>query len=392
MKTSEKRSRIMFVGGGSGGHVIPILAILDKMPSLEARVVTDKKYYKETKRLVGQKKAAVRWIWSGKLRRFKGFSLWDYLGHPEILLANFFDFWKILIGLAQSFVMLVIWRPKVVFVKGGYVGVPVGLAAYFLGIPLVLHESDAGGLGLANRILATKAQLIFTGSPVKNYQVGDKIRQKMVWVGVPLADEVTEMRKKLLAGQKIDIPENIQAAWRADGQKPIILAFGGSLGARRINHDIADDAHKLEGRAFVVLVAGTAEYKSVVEEARDTKNLVVLSYTDNLTELIAISQIVVARAGATTLATLELLMKPAILVPHAKLPDGHQSKNAQVLADMGAAICIDDRSDDTKLGLVGQISALLDDPSKQEQMSQQIGKLAKIDAAEIIARQLREMI
>jgi len=389
---AKNRSKIMFVGGGSGGHVVPILSIMDRIKNADLRIVTDRKYFKETRRLVQGKNISVKSVSAGKFRRYTGFGFWDYVKYPSIMFNNFLDFFRLGFGIIQSFFMLVFWRPKVILLKGGYVGVPIGLVANILKIPMVLHESDAGSLMLANRILSKFATKIFTGAPVENYNVPENIKKKMEWVGVPLTENTLEVREKLLSKEKIDIPEEIKNAWQNNGKKPIVFIVGGSLGSQRINEDILQDAHKLDGKAFLVLASGAGEnYTRSLKLAEGQANLAVLSYTDIMDQYMAISKIVVARAGATTLAILEALMRPTILVPHAKLPNGHQSKNAKVLEDLGACVVIEDKIDDTKLNIVGAIERLLDDQKKLDEMSKKIGELAKTGASEIIAEKLMEM-
>ena len=413
MSNKIKKRKILFVGGGSGGHVMPIIAILNELLSskasvpLDLRIFTDRKYFSETSRQVNENlrppvseanveyslQTKVNWIASGKLRRYTNFTFWDYLTKPSLWLANFFDMWKLFFGFWQSLFMLIFWRPHAVFIKGGYVGVPVGLAARILCIPTILHESDAGGLGLANRILSRFARVIFTGAPIENYNASKKVKNKMRWIGIPLSDSFEFMRNRLLAGDEPDIPAEVSEAWEKGREnRTIVLAMGGSLGARRINEDLLLNIDKLHKSAFLVLISGVGQnYDDAKNLAAGQSNVLVLPFTDHPAELMAASQIIVARAGATTIAELEILMKPSILVPNAKLPGAHQTKNARVLADRGACLYIEDNIDNKELNIMASINSLIDNPKMQKQFSERIGKLAKVDAAKIIADKLLEV-
>jgi UDP-N-acetylglucosamine--N-acetylmuramyl-(pentapeptide) pyrophosphoryl-undecaprenol N-acetylglucosamine transferase len=381
--------KILLVGGGSGGHVMPILAILENLNRADTRILTDRKYFNETKRLLQERhlgKIKVKWVFSGKLRRYTHFGLLDYLAHFGIILANLRDVFLLFLGFWQSLGKLIFWRPDVIFAKGGYICVPVCLAGRLLGIPIILHESDAGGLGLANSILSKIAQKILTGSPIESYKVAPKIKSKMLWVGVPLSKRVLEMREKLLNNQKIELPIETN-------NLPIVLITGGSLGARRINESILRDIDQLGGKTFVILAAGLDNYDQLISKygnEKASKDLLIVKFIDDLPKYIAASRIVVMRAGATALAEAEALIKPAILVPNGKLPNSHQVKNAKVLASFGAALVVEDKTDDAKLEIVPEILKLLGDHALQKSLSQKIGELAKVDASQRIAKILEE--
>jgi UDP-N-acetylglucosamine--N-acetylmuramyl-(pentapeptide) pyrophosphoryl-undecaprenol N-acetylglucosamine transferase len=302
--------------------------------------------------------------------------------------------WKMFFGFWQSLFFMIFWRPRIVFLKGGYVGVPVGLAARLLRIPIIIHESDAGSLGLANRILARFACTVFTGAPIENYKVSAKIKNKMKWVGVPISDKFASIRQRILAGDEMDIPASISEEFMefdklTKGKDQIVLVMGGSLGARRINEDVLLNIDKLRKGAFLVLVSGVGQnYDDAMKLAEGQSNVTILPFSDHLPEIMSVSQIIVARAGATTIAEIEALMKPAVLVPNAKLPGSHQTKNARILASQGACICIEDYIDEKPLSIIESVNSLLDNPKKQKQMSEALGNLAKVDATKVIVQAL----
>ena len=157
--------RILVVGGGSGGHVTPVVAVVREIWKIRPRVKidfwTDKKYYKNARKITVENgmDVEIKKVAAGKLRRYASFGLMDYLKHFDIVLHNIADFFRTIGGFFQSFFRLLVRRPDAIFLKGGYVCLPVGLAARLLRIPYVIHDSDATP-GLTNRLLAKKATKI----------------------------------------------------------------------------------------------------------------------------------------------------------------------------------------------------------------------------------------
>ena len=163
--------KILAVGGGSGGHVTPVVAVLHELKNQNDSVVIrfwcDRTFASHARSIIKHFDASmsVQTIYSGKFRRYNNVSLWRQVTRPSIVLFNIRDFFLVAIGFVQSVVKLLFWRPDVIFTKGGFVCLPVGMAAKLLGIPLVIHDSDAHP-GLTNRILATWATTIATGEPL----------------------------------------------------------------------------------------------------------------------------------------------------------------------------------------------------------------------------------
>ena len=165
-------AKILAVGGGSGGHVTPVVAVfreLQKTGDHELRFWCDKKFGASARGIFAKfdESIPVDLVIAGKLRRYHGKSISFHL-HPSILFPNLRDGFKVMVGFFQSLFKLMKWRPDVIFIKGGYVCLPVGYAARLLRIPLVLHDSDAHP-GLTNRLLSPFAKAIGTGAPLEYY-------------------------------------------------------------------------------------------------------------------------------------------------------------------------------------------------------------------------------
>ena len=160
--------KILAVGGGSGGHVTPVVAvfkeILKKNKKAELRFWCDKKFLPQAEKTMKSafgERVKISSIHSGKLRRYNHLTLLQHFTIPSVVFGNIADFFKNILGVFQAFFKLIFWRPDVIFCKGGFVCVPAGLAAWVLRIPIVIHDSDAHP-GLANRILSKFARKIAT--------------------------------------------------------------------------------------------------------------------------------------------------------------------------------------------------------------------------------------
>lgn len=319
----------------------------------------------------------VQTIWSGKFRRYNNLSMWRQMLRPaSIVFPNFRDLFFVVCGFIQSFFKLLFWRPDVVFTKGGYVCLPVGFAAKLLGIPLVIHDSDAHP-GLTNRILAKWATSIATGAPLKHYPYPEKISR---YVGIPIATEFApfEARARRAAKQELGFNPN----------HPLVVITGGGLGAKRINDAVALNLAHLLDVASVILVSGAAQYDELraLTPQNDDRYQLHAFVSQGMATMLGAADIVITRAGATTILELAALAKPTILIPNGYLTGGHQLKNAAAFAEDGAVAVIDEHElDKTPYLLVEKIRELLGDPGLMQQMSQKFHKFARPDAAKDVA-------
>ncbi len=273
----------------------------------------------------------VQAIASGKLRRYNTLSPWQML-RLSILLPNLRDLFLVGAGTVQSFVKLLVWRPDVVFTKGGFVCLPVGFAAHLLRIPLVIHDSDAHP-GLTNRILARWAAYIATGAPLEYYPYP---AGKTQYVGIPIAEEFIPFTAAQQARAKQELG--------FDPARPLVVITGGGLGARRINDTTAEVLDKILPFSSVVLISGSANYDELraTTPQNDDRFQLHAFVSGGMATMLGAADAVVARAGATTILELAALAKPTILIPNAYLTGGHQLKNAKVYADKGAVEIIDE--------------------------------------------------
>lgn len=318
-------------------------------------------------------------VFAGKLRRYHGESWLRRIFDIKTNLLNLRDFFQLIIGIFQSLVLLKRVKPDVILLKGGFVGVPVGLAAAFWRIPFVTHDSDAVP-GLANRIVSKWARYHATGAPVENYTYP---KGKTRFVGVLVGqdyDEVTPAVQKQLK-QALKLPEDCL----------MLLVTGGSLGAASINEAMAKAVPDLladEPKLQVIHQVGQGNLQCYGNFTNE--RLQIVDLLNGLYKYTGAADVVVTRAGANTLAELGVQAKAAVVVPNPHLTGGHQVKNAQHLADESAIIRVDDNTFTTPDGesIEAVIERLLDNHTLRKQLGQKLHRLTPGDATSKLAELL----
>jgi UDP-N-acetylglucosamine--N-acetylmuramyl-(pentapeptide) pyrophosphoryl-undecaprenol N-acetylglucosamine transferase len=316
-------------------------------------------------------------IQAGKFRRYHSASMLEKVMNLHTLAPNAKDALKAAWGVGGSLRLLRSFKPDVVFIKGGYVGLPVGIAAKILRIPYVVHESDVTP-GLTNRVLGRWAEKVAVGFPVKSYRDFD--RSRLVFTGSPVRSEV--LRADRAEGQK---------KFELTGDLPVLFVTGGSGGAAQINDVVIGALPGLLEMCQVIHLTGEREYARVqFELGRAGK----LEHQDRyqvhgflMAEMalaLAAADLVVGRAGANTIAELAALGKPTVLIPNYEMA-GHQVENARVLARSGAARVLDGAKL-TPERLVGEVRRLLEDDEERERLGRSIQEFYKSDAAKELAR------
>jgi UDP-N-acetylglucosamine--N-acetylmuramyl-(pentapeptide) pyrophosphoryl-undecaprenol N-acetylglucosamine transferase len=375
--------KILAVGGGSGGHVTPVVAVLRELRAkdekAELRFWCDRAFGNQAKSIVGNfdQSIPVQTIIAGKLRRYHHLSLLQHFLIPSVFWPNLRDIILVLIGTLQSIVKLIIWRPDVVFTKGGYVCLPVGWAARMLRIPLVIHDSDAHP-GLTNRLLARHATAIATGAPLKYYSYP---KAKSRYVGIPIS---SEFRPFSVAKR-----QQIKADLGFDTMRPLVVITGGGLGARRINDSVMLHLDALLKFTNVILISGADQFDELrALTPRDDPRFQLYDFVSkDMAQIMGAADAVIARAGATTILELAALAKPTILVPNGRLTGGHQLKNAKVYEDAEAAVVVtEDLSDaNAPIEIVQPLHQILTNQSLQKKLAANIHAFARPRAAAEVA-------
>lgn len=369
--------KVMLVGGGSGGHTTPLIAVARELKRLEAGVSLSYVGHRgdDLHGVVGEHAdiSKTHKIFAGKLRRYHGAG-WRQILDIKTMLKNLRDICHLLLGLLQSLILVRREKPDIIFIRGGFLGVPVGWAARFWRIPYITHDSDAFP-SLANRMIAKKARINAVALPKHLYRYS---QEKTVEVGVPVARDFQKVDNsaKKAARNELGIPVFAK----------VLFIAGGGLGAQRVNEAVLAATEKLFATVpelFILHQAGRKNEAAVTEQyqklpAAQAERTRVFGFTDNMAKLSAGADVVVSRAGATALAELAIQNKPVIIVPNPMLTGGHQIKNAEAYARADAAIVVEEKS----LNELGHITAgLMNDPVAQRRLSQNLAKFARPDAA-----------
>ena len=315
---------------------------------------------------------------SGKWRRYHKVAWWRQIVQLRtIIFPNIIDGFKIIGGFMTSLYKLNRQRPDVVFTKGGFVCLPVGLAAHLLKIPIVIHDSDAHP-GLTNRILARFATTIATGAPLRFYDYPVAISH---YTGIPVASQLEPLsdEARRAAKQRLGF----------EPRKPLVVVTGGGLGAANINQAVLSVVDDLLSFTSLCLVAGDHQLASISQQTKHLPaNFQVHGFvaSETMQLMLGAADIVVTRAGATTLLELAALAKPTIVIPNQFLTGGHQIKNATVYQEAGAVIVLDERQLLAEpISLVDTINAYLLNPAKLSKLSQTISVFKKPAAAKDVA-------
>ncbi len=362
--------RILFTGGGTGGHIYPLVAV--------ARAI--KKTNQDTdllfigpngfsRSILEKNGIRTKIILAGKFRRY--FS-WKML----------IDFLKIPLGLIQAFWYVYLFMPDVVFAKGGYGSFQVAIVSWIYRIPILVHESDAVP-GLTNKILFRFSKRIALSFPLSNSYLSSH-SEKIALIGNPIRTELLKASKEE-AYKFFDL---------RPGRK-VILVLGGSQGAQVINEVILKLLGKLTLNFDIIHQCGLVHLKemrtfsSVLLSKYDQPHYRLFGFLDEkgLKYAYALADLVISRAGSGTIFEIAALSKPSIIIPLPTAASDHQKMNAYVYAESGATTVIEQRNLTPNL-LLTKIESLLDNPELLAKMSKRAHNFSKINAAEKIAQEL----
>ena len=346
-------------------------------PRAELRFWCDKKFAPQARATVAAFDSSLQFetIIAGKLRRYHHLTLWQQLTWPSLVASNIRDLFLVGIGVVQSFFKLIAWRPDVIFTKGGYVCLPVGIAARLLRIPLVIHDSDAHP-GLTNRILSKWATYIATGAPLEYYPYDHQIS---TYVGIPIDQKFHPVSKPAQRRAKKE--------WGLDPKQPVVVVTGGGLGATRINEAVVKSLKKIQQFASVVLVSGAGQHAELVDRLPENSDRFQLHpFVTNMSSLLSAADVVVTRAGATTILELAALEKPTILIPNGKLTGGHQLKNAAVYEAAHAVKIVNEEAMEQDPNvLIKSVQHLVQHPDEGAAMAKTFHMFSKPNAAKDVA-------
>ncbi len=360
--------KIVISGGGTGGHIYPALALVREIQEK----TNDAEFL-----YIGTNKGLESQIVPRENIPFRSIHITGF--KRKLSFENIKTIFRFLKGTRDSSRILKEFKPDIVIGTGGYVCGPVVYAASKLRIPTIIHEQNSVP-GLTNKFLSRYVDKIaICFDEAKEYFPSSKV----VFTGNPRASEVTGkdgIRGRLSAGLSTTMPT--------------VLIFGGSRGARPINEAVVKSFSDFASKPYQVLyVTGDVHFEAVKKEADligNPGNVVIKPFIHNMPEVLAGANLVVSRAGATTLAELTSIGIPSILIPSPYVTNNHQEKNARSLSDHGAAVLLLEK-DLTAKSLVNSIDAILLDKEKQKHMKDEALKLGVPDSAERLFRLMQQL-
>lgn len=295
--------RILLTGGGTAGHVMPHIALLSELRPHCERIV-----------YIGSQDGIERSIIEPRLPYYAITTTKLVRGK---ILKNLFIPFKLIKGVREAKKIIRLERPNVVFSKGGFVALPVVIAARKLKVPVVAHESDLK-MGLANKLSRRSASVILT-----SFEDTAQREKKGVFTGSPMRDELFVDKAAARAGLKIDTT------------KPVLVVVGGSLGSRFLNEKIRSELKPLTKKFYVLHVVGSGNLDPRLEGTKDYRQF---EFTKDIGKIYAAADVVVSRAGSNTIFELAALKKPMLLVPLPKgASRGDQVDNAKYFNKNGYA-------------------------------------------------------
>jgi UDP-N-acetylglucosamine--N-acetylmuramyl-(pentapeptide) pyrophosphoryl-undecaprenol N-acetylglucosamine transferase len=375
--------KIIFSGGGSGGPVMPLLAVAEELLRTDEAPAPDLVFVgtysgPEREMVVAfntrvaalyPSAAAMKFIpvVSGKFRRY--FS-WD----------NFLDIFKISAAYFQSFRILAAERPDLIITAGGFVSVPLVWAAAGRKIPVLVHQQDIRP-GLANKLMAPFARTISVTFEKSLADYGSRA----VWLGNPVKNLAGEDFARTVA--------DIKNKYGLDGARPLVLVTGGATGSASINKLILAAAPELLRFCRIIHLTGRGKLPPTNGGATargDTPDYLAKEFVtdDELLALIAAADLVVSRSGLSALTELAALNKPVLLIP---IPASHQEDNAAVFARARAAVVLR-QADLTPEKLVAEVRRALSDSVLRVELKNNIGKVIKRGAAAALAGIIWEIL
>jgi UDP-N-acetylglucosamine--N-acetylmuramyl-(pentapeptide) pyrophosphoryl-undecaprenol N-acetylglucosamine transferase len=369
--------KIVFVGGGTGGHFYPLIAVAEEVRALSSQkmILEPQMFYIAPEPFDEEALFAnnIRYIKSpaGKIRRYA--SVHNYTG-----------FFTTLAGTFWSLITLFRIYPDVVFSKGGYASVPPVIAAHILRIPIVIHESDAK-LGRANQLASKYAYKIAVAFESVTKSLPLKAQEKVAVTGIPIRNALTLVDvagAKQLLGLEADIPT--------------IFIIGGSLGSKRINDLIVASLPDLVSFANIIHQTGKDNFKevdlessTVLEKNPHASRYHAFAYlgSEPMRQAATAADLIVSRAGSTSITEISLWKKPAILIPIPESISHDQRTNAYSYAHTGGAVVLEE-ANMTPHVLVSEIRRIASDAALCKAMGERGASFANTSAARVIADEL----
>lgn len=357
--------KFILSGGGTGGHIYPAIAIANELklqfPDAEFLFVGAKDKMEMQK--VPQAGYAIEGLWISGLQR-------------KLTTQNLLFPFKLISSLWEARKIIKKFKPNVVIGTGGFASGPLLQMAESANIPTVVQEQNSYP-GITNKLLSKKASVICVAYPnLEKFFPAEKI----MLTGNPVRQDLISIENKR---------EEAITFYKLDTSKKTVLILGGSLGARRINQLIEKELSKIiDQGAQVIWQCGKLYFEEYKKYNQD--GVKVVDFIERMDYVYAAADIIISRAGASSVSELCIVGKPVIFIPSPNVAEDHQTKNAQAIVNQKGAILLRESELDLEFSLV--FEALLKDNGKQKQLSENIKQLALPNATKAIVEQIKKLI
>ena len=371
-----KPKKIILCGGGTGGHIFPMLAIAEEFKKVnsENKILFIGSNDRMEMEIIPKYDFPIYGLWISGIKRSSLILNIFFLGIPFILKNITLPF-KILFSVIKSIYILIKFRPDFVIGFGGYSSGPFLLTSHFLNFKTAIQEQNSYP-GLTNKMLSKKVKYIFTAyDKINNFFNTNTVFN----FGNPIRN------------LKIKSNENAHKYFGLDSSKKTILVLGGSLGAKNINEGVLNNISLIRESSYqVIWQTGKFYYKNILSKNIMDKKIIIKDFIKRMDLAYSVSDIIISRAGAIAISELCIISKPLILVPSPNVVDDHQTKNAKAISEKGGCVLIKDL--DAKNTMLKTAFDLFENKSKMDSMKKSLSKLSSPNATQKIVNKIYEII
>ena len=356
--------RVVMVAGGTGGHIYPAIAIMNKIKEKEKNseflyIGTTDRMEKDVIPKLGIRFEGIEMKGLNRKNPFKNISVFN----------------KFRLAVKRAKLLLTEFKPDIVIGAGGYITAPVLYAAHKLKIPVLIHEQNSIP-GVSNKFIGNFADKICVSLP---NSVNLFPKEKVVYTGNPRSEEILEVKE--MSKKKIGFDED----------KKLVVVVMGSLGSTTMTFKIKELIPGFNNKNYQVLIITGKNYYDDYKDLKISDNVKIVPYMDDLICLLKNSDLIVSRAGASTIAEITAIGLPAILVPSPYVTNNHQYKNAKELEDAGACVIVTE-DDFSKDKIILEIDKLFDNKDNYDKMIKSSKALGIADSATRIYEEAKKLI
>ena len=372
----HKPKKIILCGGGTGGHIFPMLAIAEEFKKVnsENKILFVGSNDRMEMEIIPKYNFPIYGLWISGIKRSSLILNILFLGIPFILKNITLPF-KILFSVIKSIYILIKFRPDFVIGFGGYSSGPFLLTSHFLNFKTAIQEQNSYP-GLTNKILSKKVKYIFTAyDKINNFFNTNTVFN----FGNPIRN------------LKVKSNKNAHKYFGLDNSKKTILLLGGSLGSKSLNEGVLNNISLIRESSYqVIWQTGKFYYKNILSKNIKDKKIIIKDFINRMDLAYSVSDIIISRAGAIAISELCVISKPLILVPSPNVVDDHQTKNAKAISEKGGCVLIKDS--DAKNTMLKTAFDLFENKSKMESMTKSLSKLSSPNATQKIVNKIYEVI